>query len=121
MLRYRTDGISIKDMSYLFLVIAIGLVSAVTQLKGYDSIVEYLLSAGICFTILIMAFLLEQIKKENSHIVVYDNLELTKPEKRKELIEDIKAKTGIAPHKVSIERVNISKNTCEIKVFYYEN
>lgn len=121
MLRYRTEGISIKDMSYLFLVIAIGLVSAVTKLKGFDRGVEYLFSGGICLTILIMAFLLEQIKKENTHIVVYDNLELTRPEKRSELMEDIKNKTGITPHKISIQRVNITKGTSEIKIFYYED
>jgi hypothetical protein len=124
MLRYRTENISIKDMSYLFLVIAIGLISAITKLKGLGCGAEYLLLVGISASILVMAFLLENnklIKKENAHMVVYDNLELIKPEKRKELIEDIKAKTGIAPHKISIEHVNISKNTCEIKIFYYED
>jgi hypothetical protein len=124
MLRYRTEGISIKDMSYLFLVIALGLISAVTKIKGLNYGVEYLFAAGISATILIMAYLLENsslVKKETTRVVVYDNLELTKPEKRKELIEDIKAKTGITPHKISIERVNITKGTSEIKIFYYED
>src|ERR1043165_2072258 len=42
MLRYRTEGITIKDMTYLFLVIAIGLINAIIKIKGFGGGVEYL-------------------------------------------------------------------------------
>src|ERR1700757_2960488 len=59
MLRYRTDNISIKDMTYLFLTIAIGLVSAVTKIKGAPDSYEYLFLIGINLTILIITYILE--------------------------------------------------------------
>jgi hypothetical protein len=47
MLRYRTEGISIKDMTYLFLVIAMGLISAVTKIKDAEDRYEYYFIFGI--------------------------------------------------------------------------
>ena len=54
MLRYRTEDISIKDMSYLFLVIAIGLVAAVTKIKDTSDCYEYLF-LGLINTIVILS------------------------------------------------------------------
>jgi hypothetical protein len=77
MLRYRTEDISIKDMTYLFLVIAIGLVAAVTKLKNTDDYVEYIFIGGINAVILIITYLLESnilMKKEVVKIVLYENI-----------------------------------------------
>ncbi len=124
MLRYRTEDISIKDMSYLFLVIAIGLISAVTIIKGSAGCFEYCFLAGINAIVLFMAFILESnsiSKKESSQIIVYDSLEFIKPEKKAELFQDIKNKTGISVHKVSIQKINLTKGSSELKIFYYES
>src|SRR5438876_9515255 len=59
MLRYRTEDISIKDMTYLFLCIAIGLVSAVTKIKDAPDTLEYIFLAGINVVILVITYLLE--------------------------------------------------------------
>ncbi len=57
MLRYRTENISIKDMTYLFLSIAIGLVSAVTRIKGAPDQYEYMFLGGVNAIILFVTFL----------------------------------------------------------------
>ena len=59
MLRYRTEDISIKDMSYLFLVIAIGLVAAVTKIKDTSDGYEYLFLGLINTIVILSAYLFE--------------------------------------------------------------
>lgn len=90
MLRYRTEDISIKDMSYLFLVIAMGLISAVTKIKGANEYYEYLFLAVINFTIIGLTYLLESkllLKKEAVKTVTYERIDLIHEEKRQELID----------------------------------
>ena len=76
MLRYRTEGISVKDMTYLFIVIAIGLISAI-QLEYYE--------LGIVNGILVLAtFILDGnilFKHESSRKIDYEKIELIKPGK----------------------------------------
>jgi hypothetical protein len=123
MLRYRTEDISIKDMSYLFLVIAIGLVAAVTKIKDTSDAYEYLFLILINAVIIITAFIFESnwlVKKEAVQIINYEHIELIKPQKRSELLEDLKTRTGLNIHRISIGKIDFLKDTAQIKVYYYE-
>jgi hypothetical protein len=123
MLRYRTENISTKDMTYLFLCIAIGLVSAVTKLKGAPDSHEYLFIAGINFMVLVITYLLESnafIKKEVSKLITYENIELIQSQRKEELLADIRNRTGINAHRISIQKINFLKDSAQIKVYYYE-
>lgn len=116
MLRYRTEGITIKDMTYLFLVIAIGLINAVSK-GGWD---EFVL---INFIILVFTFLLESnllMKREAAKIIEYENIELIKPERRTELILDLENRTGIKVNRINITEVNFLRDTATIIIYYYE-
>lgn len=115
MLRYRSLGISMKDMTYLFIFIAIGLISAI-QLEYY----ELLIINGIlilCIFILDSKFIL---KREASRSVLYDNLVLILPERREELIEDLKKRTGFKIHRVVIGKIDLLKDSAELKIYFYE-
>ena len=123
MLRYRTEDISIKDMSYLFLVIAIGLISAVTKIKNADDSYEYIFLILINGTIIGLAYFLESkvlFKKEAIQIINYDNMELIKADNQALLIEDIKNRTGIKAHRISINKIDLIKPSVQIKVYYFE-
>ena len=123
MLRYRTESISIKDMTYLFLTIAIGLVSAVAKIKDATSFYEYMFIAGINSAILIITYLLESnafIKKEMAKTITYENIDLIQSDKNEELLADIRTRTGINAHRISIQKINFLKDSAQIKVFYYE-
>jgi len=123
MLRYRTENISIKDMTYLFLSIAIGLVSAVAKVKGAPDSHEYLFIAGINSAILLFTFLLESnaiLKKEMNKIITYGNIELIQADRHQELLADIRTRTGINVHRFSIQKINFLKDSAQIKVYYYE-
>lgn len=123
MLRYRTEDISIKDMTYLFLSIAIGLVSAVIKVKNADDLFENLFLVFINGIVLIITYLLESsvlMKKETMKQLTYENIELIKPEKRDELIADLKTRTGINIHRLSIHKIDFLKDSAIIKIYYYE-
>jgi hypothetical protein len=122
MLRYRTEDISIKDMSYLFLVIAIGLITAVTKIKNTSDYLEYLFLILTNSLIITVTYLIETnifFKKESTKIIIYDNLDLIKDENRTALLEDLKIKTGISIHKIVIGKIDFLKNSALIKVYYH--
>jgi len=123
MLRYRTESVSIKDMTYLFLCIAIGLVTAVTKIKDTPDYLEYLFIGGVNAAILIITYLLESnkfVKKEMSKLIIYENIELIQSHRQAELLEDLKARTGINVHRISLQRINFLKDSAMIKIYYYD-
>ena len=123
MLRYRTENISIKDMTYLFLSIAIGLVCAVTKVKGASDNYEYIFLFGVNIAVLAITYLLESksfMKKETIKTIVYENIDLIQSDKKEELLADIRKRTGINVHRVSVQQINFLKDSAQIKIYYYE-
>lgn len=123
MLRYKTEEIAIKDMTYLFLVIAIGLVSAVTKVKDTADSIECLFLVGINGTVLLITYLLESnifMKKENVKTILYENIELIKADKKEELLADIRLRTGFNVHRYSIHKIDFLKDAAQIKIYFYE-
>jgi hypothetical protein len=124
MLRYKTEEIAIKDMTYLFLVIAIGLISAVTKIKGASDSIEYLFLIAINAVVLIITFLLESnllMKKEMVKTILYENIELIKSGRNEELLADLKNRTGFNVHRYSVHKIDFLKDAAQIKIYYYEN
>ena len=123
MLRYRTEDISIRDMSYLFLVIAMGLINAVTKIKGASDEFEYLFLAIINVVIIVIAWALESpllIRKESVQTITYDNIELIKSEHREKLLDDLKSRTGLPIHRITIGKIDFLKDAASIKIYYFE-
>ena len=117
MLRYRTEGITTKDMTYMFLVIAMGLITALS--KG--NWIEISLIDAI---ILLVTFLLESpllMKKEVSQMVQYENIELIKPQHSAEFKADLENRMGIKINRIDITHIDFLKDTALIRVFYYES
>lgn len=116
MLRYRTEGLSAKDMTYLFIVISLGLISAI--IKGsWD---ELGLVNGM---IVLSVWLLEGnwlIKRELTKVVQYDKIDLILPERRVELIQDLRARTGLNIHRVEIQTMDFLRDSALIMIFYYQ-
>ena len=115
-LRYRTDGISTKDMTYLFLSIAIGLLTSVS--KG--SLVEI---ATIDFLILILTYLLENnfiVQRELTKVIQYDNINFIKPEQHNELMAKLIERTGLDIKRIVINDIDFIKESCAITVYYIE-
>jgi hypothetical protein len=123
MLRYRTESISIKDMTYLFLCIAIGLLTAVTKIKDAEDKYEYIFLIGLNSAVLALTWFLETnrfVKKEMSKFITYENIELIQSHRQAELLEDIKLRTGINIHRFTVQRINFLKDSAIIKIYFYE-
>lgn len=123
MLRYRTESISIKDMTYLFLCIAIGLLTAVAKIKNTEDKYEYIFLIALNSALLLLTWFLESnrfMKKELSKFIIYENIEMIQSHKSSELLEDIRKRTGINVHRLSVQKINFLKDSAIIKVYYYE-
>jgi len=116
MLRYRTEDISIKDMTYMFLVIAMGLINAVG--KGNWDELTLLMAIIIVITYLLESNVL--IKKEVSKIVMYENIELIKPENKALLIADLETRMGVKINQVTIGKIDFLRDAAQLHVYYYE-
>ena len=118
-IRYRTDPIPIKEMTYLFLVIGISVVNALANKK-----ISY---AELVFANLLIVFVtygMERIwllRHESRKNIIYEKIELIKPERREELIEDLKERTGIDIIRVEIRRIDFLRDVANIRIFYYED
>jgi len=116
MLRYRTEGISMKEMTYLLIAIALGLINAI-GLRFVPILV---------FNLIFVAFVLildhpKIFKQEVSKTVVYENIDLIRPENRELLLEDLKRRTGFNIHRLSITSFDFLKDAAYITIYYYKN
>ena len=116
LLRYRTENISPKDMTYLFVVIALGLITSVS--KGNYVEIALLNLFIVAFVYALDGNLL--IKNEMVQIIQYENIQNIKPVNHGALMEDLKNRTGLDIHKIEIESIDFLKDTSRIKVYYYE-
>ena len=123
MLRYRTEDISIKDMTYLFLVIAMGLMAAVTKIKDAVDAYEYLFLVIINGIVILLTYLLESnalMRKEAVKIITYENIELVKADRHEELKADISARTGIQINRITVQKIDFLRDTAQVRIYYYE-
>lgn len=115
-IRYRTDAIPIKEMSYLFLVIAISLINAIASKK--ISYAELLFSNLALFFI---TLILEKglfIKHLSQQVIVYEKINLIKPQNREELINDLKERTGLDIVSVEVGKIDFLKDIAWVTVHY---
>ncbi|MBI2257603.1 MAG: DUF4956 domain-containing protein [Flavobacteriia bacterium] len=116
MLRYRTEGLSMKDMTYLFLVIALGLITAI----GMGTLIEITILNAL---IIIFTYVLESnllIKKEFTKVIQYENIELIKPDKYNELKLDLENRTGLKITRIVVDRIDFLRDTALLTVHYNE-
>ncbi|GAB3701967.1 DUF4956 domain-containing protein [Spirosoma flavus] len=117
MLRYRTQGISAKDMTYLFMVISIGLISAISQ--G-----DWLALVWIDGLILGSVQLLESnflFQRELSKAINYDRIDHIRPEKLPALLAELQLRTGLPVHRVDIQSVDFVKESVQLIMYYHAN
>ncbi len=116
-IRYRTIVVSIKDMGYFFMCVALGMLNSLASIK--DSFLLLL----ICNSVIVgLTYILENLyflKNENCKEIIYDRVDLIKPEHRDELIEDLTNRIGLPIHKVDVISLNYLKDTALLKAYFY--
>ena len=112
MLRYRTESISIKEMTYLFLVIAIALLSAVSAMSHLEL-------AVVLGMICALAYLTETnllVPMLDELIVEYEKIENIVPERKTELLADLRERTGLDVKNAAVLRADFLRDTAQLKV-----
>ena len=118
-LRYRTNPIPIKEMTYLFIVITIGVINALS--KNEAAYIEVLFAN---LAIVLLTYILEKYWESNllySKTLVYNNLENIKPKNKQLLLKDLMEKTGLEIINCKVGRVNFVDSRCNIKIYYKDN
>lgn len=118
-LRYRTEQISIKDMTYLFAVIALAVINALVSKK--ISLAELLFTDGM---ILLVTYALEHLwltRHEAMRFVNYEKIDLIRPEKREALHADLKERLGISVSRIEVGKIDLLRDTVQLRVFYFED
>ena len=115
-LRYRTDPIPIKEMTYLFIVITIGVINALSKTE-----VSYMALLFTNFTLVGLTYTLETFWQKNllfRRTVVYEKIENIKPDNHDKLLADLKDRTGLDIQRFEIRRTNFLRDTARIRIYY---
>lgn len=114
-LRYRTETIPVREMTYMFSVICLSVVNA---LAGTMSVAE-LVVPNLAIALLIWMFETFVLRKNlASKLILYDRIELITPERREELLEDLAKRTGLKITKLNIGSIDFLKDSAIIKIEY---
>lgn len=113
MLRYRTEPIEIRDMTYLFMVIVVALISSVANLQYYEIVVVISL---IC---LVSRFAETNFcaPKITERRITYDRVDNIHPDNERELIADLQDRLGLNVLKVEVVKVDYLTDSAQMKLF----
>jgi hypothetical protein len=115
-LRYRTDEMPPREMTYLFVFIALPIMNSVLMSDGE---VAKLLASNTF--VIVVLFVLEKgwgFRFEETKRVIYDRVELVSPGRREELLADLKARTGLAITAIEVRRLDLLRDVAELKISY---
>ena len=130
-IRYRTETVPIREMTYLFVIIALAAVNGLAPLYhvvDLSTAPHYALSWGnvgvmalVNLLVVLLVWVLESdrlVRHTTTKLVLYDRIELIVPERRAELVADLEKRLGVAVDNVEIGHVDFLKDAAFIKVFY---
>ena len=116
-IRYRTDAIEIKEMTYLFMVIGISVVNALASNELSISEVGV-----INITVVLLTYLLENVwlmKHETRKTINYERIDLIKPENHDLLKVDLEKRTGLTINRVEVGKIDFLNDTALVRIYYY--
>lgn len=118
-IRYRTDAIEIKEMTYLFLIIGISVVNSLAS--SQISVAEMAL---INFSVVGITYGLEYVwlvKHETRKTIIYEKIDLIVPDKEEEMLADLQARTGLKINRFEVGKINFLDDTAQVRIFYYSD
>jgi hypothetical protein len=115
MIRYRTEQLPIREMTYLFVLIAISIINGAGMASSYASFI----ATNVIFILLIGVLEAAGMSNRKAQkIITYEKIELIKPERRAELLADLRERTGLEIVKVQVGSIDFLKDTSFLKVTY---
>lgn len=116
LLRYRTNTMPTREMTYLFIIIALPVMNSI--LITNEAWAALLLANTAVIGIL---FTLERewgFHYEQSQRLIYERIELIKPEHYELMLDDLRSRTGLDIKRFEVERMNFLRDTAEVKIYY---
>ena len=117
-LRYRADEIPIREMTYLFIVIALPVMNSALTSSG--DVIKVIIANTV---MLVLLFVLEKgwgFRFEVSKKITYEKIELVTPDNRELLLDDLRKRTGLPIRMAQVGRIDFVKDTAEIMIYYEE-
>jgi hypothetical protein len=115
MIRYRTETVPIREMTYLFMIIGISVINGLAMTVSYVEIVV----TNLLFVLVTLFLEGRRIRHTACKLVLYDRIQLILPEKEAELLADLKARTGLDITRVEVDNIDFLRDVAYIKVYYY--
>ena len=126
-MRYRTDAMPVREMTYLFVVVCLSVVHAMADTLGVNAagvmIGTPLLELLVIDVIVILSIVIfeRSLKVQASKLVQYDRIDLIKPERREELKADLEARLGLKVVSVRVGAVDFLRDMTVLRVYYEGN
>ena len=126
-MRYRTDSMPVREMTYLFVVICLSVVHAMADSIGVDSkgkIIGTPLVELLMIDLIVIAAIIifeHSLKIQTSRLVQYDRIELIKPECREQLIADLEQRLGQKVLAVRVGAIDFLRDMAVLRVYYEGN
>lgn len=119
-LRYRTVTIPVREMGFFFVAVTLGIINALASL---DNFYVELISANL--VLVALTFILDgrflPLKHENHKDIIYDRIDLIHPDRRPEMMNDLKARTGLNVHRVEFIKIDFMRDVARIHAFYFSD
>lgn len=118
-LRYRTDTLPVREMTYLFAIIGISVINALSNSK-----VSFAELALTNFIFIVMFWILETtriIKHTGSKLIVYEKIDMIKPSRQEEMLMDLRERTGLNIERFEVGQIDFLKDIAYVKIFYSSN
>jgi len=115
-IRYRTDAIPIKEMTYLFVIIAVSVINALS--KNHIGYIELAIVNILLFGALWALERILMLKQEGSLLITYEIIENVHASKEKELVEDLEKRTGVTVKRFVVERIDFLRDVAYITIYF---
>ena len=115
-LRYRTDPIPVREMTYLFVLMALPVMDAVLLSQG--SYLALLVANGMTVLVLVIAEKGWGCHYDQKRSVIYEKIDLIKPENHDRLLADLCERTGLPVTRCEVGRIDFLRDVAELKIYY---
>lgn len=116
-IRYRTESMPVREMTYLFVIIAMSVINALANGLSFIDIIT------VNALFLLTAWAFEKVRMKDAmteKLVQYDRIGLIKPERREELIADLKERTGLDIQRVDVGGIDFLRDMAVVKIYYQD-
>lgn len=115
-IRYRTEQVSIREMTYLFIIIAISVINGLSKVLP----IAELLAANAMFLVAVAVMESSRVVKHVSNkVILYEKIDMITPEKRGELKEDLEKRTGLKIIKLEVGHIDFLRDVAYVKIYYH--